>query len=58
MVDRDKPQMRHWQKIQTGPDDPSQTISNSGGVLNSTTGEEMDVMNLIQQLIILYIQEL
>ena len=34
------------------------TISNSGGVLNSTTGEEMDVMNLIKQLIILYIQEL
>ena len=44
----DKPGDASLSKIQTGPDDLSQTISNSGGVLNSTTGEEMDVMNPYQ----------
>tara|TARA_B100001287_G_scaffold45673_1_gene34702 strand:+ start:30971 stop:33343 length:2373 start_codon:yes stop_codon:yes gene_type:complete len=44
----DKPGDASLSKIQTGPDELTQTISNSGGVLNNTTGEEMNVMNPYQ----------
>ena len=44
----DKPDDATLSKIQTGADELSQTIDKSGGVLNNTTGEEMDVMNPYQ----------
>ena len=44
----DKPDDATLSKIQTGADDLSQTINKSGGVLNNTTGEALNVMNPYQ----------